>query len=597
MALDFDLSSLNFPEHVTGIKLFDGEWFKGGYNYQTQHDGWTSRIIIPTFKSILWADHYITPSAGNVLETDYIPVIKLANGYTYKVKFRAFVNGNYYNYAFIGNLFDLNGDGVGNEAISGTSCYMSINTGLSTPMGTLYQDIVSEFILYTRYYPEIDPSEAVHPNQLVLGMAFGSLSNGFTTKAADIFFNEWVGNNTGEYEPIRFLQIGNLGNFNTYIKSHGDPVSGDVFTKEPLPDDPAGSDDTSQPGGGGGNYDDTSDPIDFPNLPQGGALECGAVIAHRVSKQTLEAIFSKLWTKSLFDLDTMWQKSVDNPMDAIVSLHAIPCSPTVAEDTNNIYVGNLDMEVRSPKVTSQYVAIDCGTVTINEFWGSALDYSPYTRVEIYLPFIGVQTLRTEDVMRTAVQVKYHVDVLTGDCIAFIKCGVSVLYTFNGNCRMPVPLSARSTDFLQKLAVAAGLAVGAVGVSVGGGAALAGATKAPQIAAAGVSATAADIQAGSMAISSAANIASTKINTSRSGDISGSLSLMSYFVPYFIIHRPVQSLAKDYNKFKGYTSNITRLLGDLKGFTEVEHINLQGIPNATASEMAEIKSALLNGVIF
>lgn len=358
--------------------------------------------------------------------------------------------------------------------------------------------------------------------------------------------------------------------------------------------DPAGSDDTSEPGGGGGNYDDTSDPIDFPDTPTGGALECGALIAHRVSKQTLETIFAKLWDLTLINT---WLKSLEDPMDAIVSLHAIPVSPEVINDPNNIYVGNLNMGVSSPLITSQYVEVDCGSLTLSEFWGSALDYSPYTRIEIYLPFIGIRTLKTEDVIKSTLSIKYHVDVLTGDCIAFIKCGISVLYTFNGNCRMSIPLSSKSTDALQKFLVATGLAIAGGSVAVGGGAAAAAATKAPQIAAAGLTSQAANMQAGSLMLSGATNIASTKINVSRSGDIGGSVGLMGEFIPYLIIHRPVQSLAKGYNKFKGYTANLTKKLGDLSGYTEVEHINLQGIPNATADEMAEIKSLLTSGVIF
>lgn len=357
---------------------------------------------------------------------------------------------------------------------------------------------------------------------------------------------------------------------------------------------PAGGDDTSNPGGGDGNYDDTSDPIDFPDLPTGGALECGALVAHRVSKQALTVIFTKLWDLTLINT---WLKSLEDPMDAIVSLHALPVSPNVENDPNNIFIGNLDMGISTPIVTSQYVEVDCGSLTLNEFWGSALDYSPYTRIEIYLPFIGMRTLRTEDVMKSTLAIKYYVDVLTGDCIAFIKCGISVLYTFNGNCKMSIPLSSRSTDALQKILVATGLAIAGGSVAVGGGAAAAAATKAPQIAAAGLTSQAANMQAGSLMLSGAANIASTKINVSRSGDVSGSVGIMGEYIPYLIIHRPVQSLAKDYNKFKGYTANLTKKLGDLSGYTEVEHINLQGIPNATADEMAEIKSLLTSGVIF
>lgn len=591
--MSVNLADITFPNFVTGIKDSNGEWFRGGYDYQSQKPsgGWTRKSIINQVKHINLSDYQWTvDGAGAVSEP--IELFKYPNGYSIKAVFRWELETESLTRVYITiNWYDLNNDPVGTipNVYQG---YATYSQGYARGWGIL-EDAIVDLFLITRYYYDVDPSEGSPNHGLEFRGVYGFPSEGYIPRVEGVDYNDA----TGLAGDFVIGSWGDLESFSTYLHSHGDPFDGDPFTDEPIQDDPAGSDDTSEPGGGGGNYDNTSDPIDFPALPQGGALESGSIIAHRVVKQTLEAIFSKLWTKSIFDLDAMWQKSIENPMDAIVSLHALPCSPQVVADPNNIYIGNLDMEVTSPKLTSQYIEVDCGTVTLKEFWGSALDYSPYTRIEIYLPFIGVQTLRTEDVMKTNVHVKYHVDALTGDCIAFIKCGMSVLYTFNGNCKMNIPLSARSTDFLQKVAAAAGLAIGAVGVSVGGGAALAGATKAAQIEAAQKTATAADIQSNSMAVSSAANIASTKINTSRSGDISGGLSLMASFVPYFIIHRPVQSLAKDFNKFKGYTSNITKRLGDLTGFTEVEHVNLQGIPNATAAEMAEIKTALRNGVIF
>ena len=367
--------------------------------------------------------------------------------------------------------------------------------------------------------------------------------------------------------------ITDLDAFNTFMKTAGRGTNGkDIYDND---EDPAGTDDPSHPGGGGGNYDPSSDPIDFPDLPTGGALECGAVKAHRVSKLTLEAIMQKLWDNSLFNIQNMWQKSISDPMDAIVSLHALPISPAVGT-ADEIWIGNFDTDLTSPPVTSQYLEVDCGSLNVKEFWGSALDYSPYTRAEIYLPFIGVKDVAIEDVMNSTVHIKYHVDVLTGDCIAFIKCGQSVLYHFTGNCRMTIPLSSYTTDALQTTIGETGkmLTAGAIGAAVGGGAgAMAGVT-----------------------ISSAANVASSKIRLNKGSDVSGSLSVMDDFTPYFIFHRPIQSLAKNYNKFKGYPSNITATLGSVSGYTEVEHIHLQNIPNATSEEMEEIVSLLKTGVL-
>ena len=60
-------------------------------------------------------------------------------------------------------------------------------------------------------------------------------------------------------------------------------------------------------------------------------------------------------------------------------------------------------------------------------------------------------------------------------------------------------------------------------------------------------------------------------------------------------RPNQSLAEDYASERGYPSNITATLGDLKGFTAVESCHV-GISGATDEELAEIESFLKSGVI-
>lgn len=392
----------------------------------------------------------------------------------------------------------------------------------------------------------------------------------------------YAGGHEFNLPPYRFtlLNFTDLDAFNTFMKTAGDGQDRDTYDPEPpVPDrPPAGSDDPSGPGGGEGNYDDTSDPIDFPPLPTGGAIECGAVVAHRVSKQTIQAIIEKLWDDSIFSITTMWQRSIQDPMNAIVSLHCLPLTPEV-DGSTPIYIGNFDTELSAPEISSQYVEVDCGTLRIKEYWGSALDYSPYTKIEIFLPFIGVKELRTEDAMNSLLHVKYYIDVLTGDCVAFIKCGLSVLYHFKGNCRMSVPLSSISSDIVSKLLGTAGGLVMGAGLAVGGGFTIP-----------------ATLLGTSVGLSSASNVASTKVPVSRSSGLDGNAGLMDDFTPYVIIHRPVQSLARDYNKFKGYPSNITSILGNLSGYTEVEHVHLENIPNATSAEMEEIKNLLKQGVI-
>lgn len=372
--------------------------------------------------------------------------------------------------------------------------------------------------------------------------------------------------------------ITDLDDFASIVSGGGTPVNKDDIFGPGSEDDPPQEDDPSGPGGGGGNYDDTSDPIDFPTNPTGGALSSGAIKAFIVTPAILTAVFNKLWDTSIFDIPLQFQKLVDNPIDCIISLHCIPCVPSNTGAQQNIKIGNFDTENKGVVINNQYLTIDCGSLNIKEFWGSALDYSPYTKVELFMPFVGIRELKIEDIMKSTIHIKYNVDVFTGDCLCNVKCGQSVLYKFAGNLKQDIPVSGRTNNMGIKgmLGAATAFAGGMMGGAVGG----------PMGAAIGV---------GSV-ISSAASVASSKITTTRSGSISGSVGLLDDFRPFFIFHRPVQSLANKFNTFKGYPSNITRTLSTLSGYTEVEYINLQNIPNATSEEMDEIKSLLKSGVL-
>lgn len=569
--MGINLADIKFPNYITGIKDVNNEWLKGGYDYQHMNPvGFSITWFINDFREFNVAEYLkATPGAEYEQETEWIKVFEFPNGYYQAVRiFKSHPTGQSAPAGYETNLFDENDQPVGRIA-NIYNCYSSGNN--SIPADASILGVKFYIYLSTRYYSNVDPADGTPNNGLDLTILAGWPDNEFALTIPTYYW----GKDAGRWFNYAMAYFLDLDAFTEYLHNHGRPFSGDVFTDTPFPPDPAGTDDPSKPGGGGGNYDDTSDPIDFPDVPTGGALECGAVVAHRVSAQTIEAIIAKLWDSSIFNPAQAWQKSIDDPMNAIVSLHCLPISPEV-DGSTEIWIGNFDTGLSSPKVTSQYKVIDCGSLNIAEYWGSALDYSPYTRAEIFLPFIGVKDVSIEDIMNSTIHIKYNVDVLTGDCVAFIKCGLSVLYHFNGNCKMPVPLSARSTDILANAGLGAAGIVSAAGAVATGGSSLlvAGAT-----------------------ISAATSVAGSKVRTARSGDLAGSVSLLDDFVPYVILHRPVQSLAKDYNKFKGFPSNITASLGSVSGYTEVEHIHLQNIPNATREEMDEIVTILKNGAIF
>lgn len=79
--------------------------------------------------------------------------------------------------------------------------------------------------------------------------------------------------------------------------------------------------------------------------------------------------------------------------------------------------GRYDFGVQAPYVKEHTIVVDCGSVEIVEHYQSLLDYSPFSRLTIYLPFIGFQELDDKLVVGHTLKVQYVVDVLSGRCLA------------------------------------------------------------------------------------------------------------------------------------------------------------------------------------
>lgn len=326
----------------------------------------------------------------------------------------------------------------------------------------------------------------------------------------------------------------------------------------------------SKPDGGNGDFDNTSDPIPVPNLPSISGLSSGMLNAYVPTGSQLQDLANYMWSSS-FDLDAL-KKIFANPIDCILGMSIVPC-PITASNAS-LFVGGIDTGLTMPKTTQQYVEVDCGSKNLKEYWGNFLDYDPYTKIEIYLPFIGTHALNADDVMGHVVGVKYHIDILTGACIAYVTRDDDVIYSFIGQCAISVPITGN--DWTNVLNGALNIA-GSVGTMVAVGE---------------ISAPLAVATAGSVA---SAGVESNKQNIEKSGSLSGAGGLMGVLTPYLIITRPRQCVPVDQEKYTGYASNITERLGNLNGFTVISDIRLNNIPG-TDTEVEELLSILKEGVI-
>ena len=371
-----------------------------------------------------------------------------------------------------------------------------------------------------------------------------------------------------------------VANFQKYLEDHPDAdIEFTVYDPEDN-DDPYIVDDPSGIGGGDGSRDDPDEieKAEIPPLPSISAVDTGLITMYGATLPQLQALGSYLWS-DLWDIETNFKKLFSDPMNCLIGLSIVPVRPSMGAGTN-VKFGNITTNIALNKLTSQYVEVDCGSLSINEYIGSFLDYSPYVNISIYLPYIGYRELSPDDVMKDTIHVVYHVDVLTGGCCAMIETAKKgLLYSYNGSCCCNVPITAINySGAIQNAVSAIGSGVTtAVGIATG----------AAPIAAVG---------AASM-LSNAANTAmNSKPSIQRSGNMGGSAGLMSYQKPLLVITRPRMSVPAKLNKFTGLTSNITMNLSTCKGFTQIEMVHLDSVP-CTADERRELLTLLKQGVIF
>lgn len=372
---------------------------------------------------------------------------------------------------------------------------------------------------------------------------------------------------TGDFYVSFYDDIGSASDAATMAKYlFSDGYIPPDFTNNEDPFNQGGS---SETGGGGGDFDNTSVPIEIPNLPSVSAASTGFISLFNPTLAQLNELASYLWS-DLFEING-WKKLFADPMDAILGLSILPV-PIPTSGPKEVKVGNIGTGKSLNVASTQFVEVDCGSINVNEYWGAYLDYSPYTQCQIYLPYVGTRPISVDEIMGKTVNVKYHVDILTGACCCFIKCGDSVLYTFNGQCSIPIPINSANYTSVINGIISVAASVGSMVATGGASAPLA----IPHLA------------------STVAN--QMKPNIEKSGAISGSGAVLNIQTPYLILTRPRQALPKDQNTFTGYPSFVTVTLGELSGYTEVYNIHLENIP-ATADEISEIETLLKGGVIF
>lgn len=276
------------------------------------------------------------------------------------------------------------------------------------------------------------------------------LSNGSGSFSGGGYYcTQQTSDDNGEYSFTRFLSA--------FFSSYSPPD---------YSDDPYNPVDPSGPGGGDGTFDDESDLIPVPPLPTLSASNTGFTRIYNPTLSQVQDLARYLWTEPTV-IETIWNKIktfFENPMDAIIGFNLVPVTvPSSGVETLKIIF--IDTGVSMNVASNQFVDVDCGTLEIKEYYGSALDYSPNTKIMVYLPYIGTVTVDVDEVMGRTLQVKYRVDICSGSCVAYILVDGNAIYQYSGHCAITIPFSA--ADFTSYVNAAISVAKLAGAAIMGG----------------------------------------------------------------------------------------------------------------------------------
>ena len=350
----------------------------------------------------------------------------------------------------------------------------------------------------------------------------------------------------------------------------------------------------NETGGGNGLGNNISDNVDNPLIPQLSPVSGGNNV-YCMNSAELDKTFQFLWdghNKEILGITI----SEANIVDCLCNCFYLPFD-IQAHDTGHciaatVEAGGYSSDIQSTLVLSGYnKRFDFGDLKIEEYYGSFLDYSPYTAISIYLPYIGFKALDVSKCMGKTINVTYGVDFAQGIATAYLSYyegdNKQVFAEYSGQMGIPVKVTGKNTSPVENAVKdaafsLAGLAVAAIAVAAtpatGGASLAATGLAASSIANFGAKTyTAATVQADSVSV----------------GNAGAENWLLSPQGCYVYIQRARTATPENFADINGWATRYTGLVSEFTGYLECSEV--VNTVNTTAEEKNLITNLLKQGV--
>lgn len=357
------------------------------------------------------------------------------------------------------------------------------------------------------------------------------------------------------------------------------------YYDEPLNlDDPYAEDNASDEGDQGTN-NWTPDNITLRDLPPNFYSDSGLMTIYTPTISELQAFSDYLWSNR-FDINQL-KKIFNNPFDLILGFQYLPFK-VISNQTIGVNVGNIlaiDTGLTMHIPTQENYLHSFGSLNLTGEEHKFLDYSPYSKTFIHLPYIGEQVIDTDLIRKASpVELIYKYNIVNGTITALltgrIEGQLGVLYEWTGSCATPLPVA--NNDYTNTINGMFSLVQNAVGGAVFGGS-IGGA-----------------VGVGVGAITGAINglnQADMKPTITTTGSIGGCGACLNASCDAFIVTEQQRlSVASTQAHYLGYPRNVSGTIKNSGGYNNVKGVRVH-IPNATQTELDEINNILTTGYIY
>lgn len=148
---------------------------------------------------------------------------------------------------------------------------------------------------------------------------------------------------------------------------------------------------------------------------------------------------------SFFDSKVKANMLTQSPIESIVSLIRYPFTPTHGGTKQTVKLGRFDASAEGYPISNAIQTITfAGKSIFPRFGNCFLDYEPYTKYEVYVPFCDTVELSAADILGHTLNVRLVVDLFTGVCTGYILADSLCIETTTGNVGVNLPLTGLDT---------------------------------------------------------------------------------------------------------------------------------------------------------